>query len=222
MPDKMKCRVEGCDRDAVYFGDCLCQKHYFRKWRYGTTELTRRKARPRITMPGKGYQFVHDPSHPLAHKNGYVAEHRKVVFDRIGFSLCACEMCGKPEAWETVHIDHIDQDPKNNNPENLRPLCRSCNVWRDYPDQHTFKSNLPVTLGDVTLTPTEWARLTGGYLCAQTIRRRINRGMSHEQSLTAPKETHGRGSKPPYTRETLIEIARYYREQTRKLKNGGS
>ena len=34
----MKCKVEGCDNVARYRVMCLCSKHYFRQWRYGTTD----------------------------------------------------------------------------------------------------------------------------------------------------------------------------------------
>jgi len=213
----MKCVAQDCDSEARYTSLCLCQKHYFRQWRYGTTELTRRAAQPRITMPGRGYQLVHDPKHPLAHKNGYVAEHRKIVFDRIGFSLCKCELCGAPESWDTVHIDHIDNDPKNNNPDNLRPLCRTCNTRRDYPEAHTFKGKHAVCIGSTTLTANEWGRLTGGFLSGSTIIRRIKSGMSHEAALMTEKSTHGIGQKPSYTREALEEIAKHYRAEARKI-----
>jgi 5-methylcytosine-specific restriction endonuclease McrA len=213
----MKCAVDGCESEATYKGLCLCQKHYFRQYRNGTINLTRKAAKPRITMPGRGYQLVHDPKHPLAHKNGYVFEHRKIVFDLIGFSLCKCEICGAPESWETVHIDHIDNNPKNNAPENLRPLCRACNTRRDYPEAHTSKANHAVCIGQVTLTAAEWGRLTGGFLSGSAIARRISSGMSHEAALMTEKSTHGKGQKPPYTREGLEEIARHYREEARKM-----
>ena len=38
----MKCCVEGCERDAHYKAAQLCQMHYFRQRRYGTTETVRR------------------------------------------------------------------------------------------------------------------------------------------------------------------------------------
>lgn len=40
-----------------------------------------------------------------------------------------CARCGElPTAQNTLDIDHLDGDPRNNDPENLRLLCRSCNV----------------------------------------------------------------------------------------------
>ena len=49
------------------------------------------------------------PSHPGADANGYVREHRLVMEEKLGRYL-------RPE--EVVH--HIDGDPANNAPENLR------------------------------------------------------------------------------------------------------
>ena len=214
----MNCCVNGCENEAKYKAACLCQKHYFRKIRYGTTELVRAKARPKITMPGRGYQLVHDPKHPVAHSNGYVYEHRKVAFGIFGLSMCSCTLCGASVNWKTVHIDHIDNDPRNNQASNLRPLCRSCNVHRSYPERHTFKSNHAITFGDVTLTAQEWARLTGGFLSGATIARRVNSGMSAEAALFTTKATHGKNTFPPYSHEGLIELAKYYRTAALKTK----
>ncbi len=40
-----------------------------------------------------------------------------------------CALCGKvPKNTYSLDIDHIDRDPTNTYPHNLRLLCRSCNV----------------------------------------------------------------------------------------------
>ncbi len=210
----MQCSVEQCEKPVRYKAACLCQKHYFRQWRYGTTETklqTKKRdlgftRQPRVSMPVRGYQRLYLPDHPLADTQGYVAEHRKVVFDRIGHSLHSCELCGKPETWATVHIDHIDNNPRNNDPANLRPLCRPCNTFRDYPERHTMKGNHAIELDGVTLTANEWSRAGGGYLSHNAIVCRIKSGMTAEQALLTPKTTHKGGI--PYTRKDLIEQAR--------------
>ena len=42
-----------------------------------------------------------------------------------------CITCGVSESEKPLEVDHIDGDPYNNAPENLRLLCHGCNV-REY------------------------------------------------------------------------------------------
>lgn len=202
----MKCKIDGCDRNAQYKTAQLCQMHYFRIRRNGTVEkvLERKKRlighsrQPRIVMPGKGYIRLYEPSHPLADTQGYVSEHRKVVYSRMGESLNCCELCGKPVTWKDVHIDHIDKNVQNNSPENLRPLCRPCNTFRDYPPQTSISGRISVTYNNETKTPEEWSRHPGVVVGGHVIRHRIAAGMSVEEALFSPKKTHN-GKKPkPY------------------------
>src|SRR5712692_6986567 len=40
-----------------------------------------------------------------------------------------CKACGaKVDSMHPLDIDHIDGNPTNNSPDNLRLLCRSCNT----------------------------------------------------------------------------------------------
>lgn len=70
--------------------------------------------------------------HPLAHR-GNVAEHRKVLYDKIGPGPHPCHWkCGKILQWDRWHLvsDHLDGDTFNNNPDNLVPSCQGCNMRR--------------------------------------------------------------------------------------------
>ena len=184
----MKCKVAGCDRDAMYKADELCQKHYFRFRRTGGFDIV--KSRKYRSQNPAGYQKLYEPNHPLAMKDGNVYEHRMVVHNKYGDNLPVCELCGKSTNWETCHIDHRDNDTSNNKIENLRPVCNPCNTRREYPIQHTMDGRLSVTYNGLTMTPEEWGRVDGipspGYL----IRQRLNRGMSVEDSFFSPKLTH--------------------------------
>jgi len=122
------CKVNGCDNDSAYVKDDVCQMHYFRFMRNGTYD-TVRKRNYRYTNP-KGYQAIYEPDHILSQKNGYVYEHRFVMYSVFGDNLPDCALCGKECNWDlyTTHIDHIDEDVTNNKPDNLRSLCNACNT----------------------------------------------------------------------------------------------
>lgn len=216
----MKCKIDGCGRDAQYKAAQLCQKHYFRIRRNGDIELVMdRKKRltgysrqPRVVMPGKGYIYLYEPDHPLASSQGYVAEHRKVVFDLFGWSLPPCDICGKQTNWETCHVDHIDCVVSNNAPENLRPVCRPCNTFRNYPEQHTMKRRIAITYNGMTKTAHEWVRELGLNIASNTIRLRLAKGMTVEEALFGKKITHNgnvpqkKPTPPKHTRKNAIAI----------------
>jgi len=101
---------------------------------------------PTFTEPryinGSGYVMVRDPEHPLAGKNGYVREHRKVLHDRIGPGAHPCNWCSTQVEWmtgrlepgsKTLVADHIDGDKQNNDAANLVPACLPCNATRSAP-----------------------------------------------------------------------------------------
>lgn len=203
------CRVDGCKRKVRYTSERLCQTHYSRLWRTGSVEPRQRPPRqPRVVMPGKGYIRVYEPSHPLSDSHGYISEHRKVVFDRIGLNLKECELCGVSVDWKTVHIDHIDQNVSNNSPENLRPLCRSCNVWRDYPEQHTLTGRTSISYNGETKTASEWARDERVSVSAGAIKNRIRKGFSAEDALFGKKVTHNGNLPKPAPRKTQFKHQR--------------
>lgn len=193
----MKCKVDGCENHVRYAAVQLCQKHYFRLRRHGTLELTRKPAKPRISH-SEGYVLVHAPGHPLARKN-YAYEHRKVVYDIYGENLPPCEVCGADSNWATSHIDHRDNDRSNNSHENLRPLCPTCNAWREMPESHEFNRCMSLTFEGKTDTPYGWSRDPRVKLSGAQIRLRKRSGMSDYDALFSPKMTHFRrdAEKPP-------------------------
>lgn len=189
----MKCKVEGCDRECKHYpGKGICQMHYFRMMRYGTYELTKVGKGKTRQRNGKGYQMLKMPDHPLVMANGFVYEHRKVIYDRHGEALPPCEKCGKTVTWKTVHIDHIDEVVDNNDESNLRVLCRACNVMRSrvHIPEHTKKGRSSITFEGITKTAYEWSRDPRVMVSAPTIIRRIKNGMSVKEALFSPKITH--------------------------------
>jgi 5-methylcytosine-specific restriction endonuclease McrA len=192
----LQCKVDDCGRPARYKAACLCQKHYFRVRRYGTTETTKvGKGRDRYVTPA-GYVYVRRPEHPLAIKNGLVAEHRAVVYDDLGPGPMNCELCGVVVTWERVHIDHIDETTENNVRTNLRPTCNACNTQRGRAPEHTYCGRLGITYEGVTKTAHEWASDPRVAVTGKTIRARLNAGQTVEQALFGAKATHNGNTRP--------------------------
>lgn len=94
----------------------MCGTHY-RKWRrhgdplFVSTVHTRRKGKP-IRRPD-GYVHLYLPEHPNARKDGKIAEHVKVMADRLGRPLVR---------GENVHHKNGIRD--DNRPENLELWSR--------------------------------------------------------------------------------------------------
>ena len=75
-----------------------------------TAYASSRKDRPN---PEASHVLIFEPSHPNAHKSGYVAEHTKVMASRLGRPL---------EPFEEVH--HKNGIRSDNRPENLELWAR--------------------------------------------------------------------------------------------------
>lgn len=51
---------------------------------------------------------------------------------RLGYISENCEICGQKPIWNQLHLtmilDHIDGNPSNNLPSNLRTVCPNCDI----------------------------------------------------------------------------------------------
>lgn len=135
------CAIDGCERDDLITKG-LCRAHYARLWRLGDVRADApigalRPGRGRAYNTSSHYVHITDHDHPLADKRGRVLEHRRVLFDLIGPGEHPCFHCGRTVEWLTTRhtkgsnalvVDHIDNDPTNNRPENLLPSCLACNT----------------------------------------------------------------------------------------------
>lgn len=127
------CRLDECDKTPQPgYRDGVCQMHRRRMARHGTY-YPEPKQTGRTTI--HGYVALHDSTHPLAWANGYVLEHRRILYARLGPGAHQCHWCGKTVAWETPFPDglvgdHLDRERSNNDPNNLVASCLHCNVQR--------------------------------------------------------------------------------------------
>lgn len=136
-PGRAPCSVDECARPLYCKGFCVM--HYTRS-RHGVDPFA--CPQPLRSAPGEGsviadgYRVLNIPSHPLARAQGKVAEHRVVLFAKIGAADHSCHWCGKLLAWTGVRqsvkimADHVDHDRLNNDPTNLVPACLDCNTKR--------------------------------------------------------------------------------------------
>lgn len=199
----MQCCVDGCDRDAKYKTAKLCQMHYFRVWRNGSLEKKEINASLRYNTPN-GYVRLRMPDHPLANRSGCVFEHRYVMWSIVGPDCRPCELCGKPQTWATCHVDHKDEDRKNNSTDNLRILCRGCNVKRGFSAQsYANRSRVGLIEFEGKLdTAANWVRDPRVKVCGATILKRKASGMTDAEALFSDKATHNGNKKIAPARKT--------------------
>lgn len=95
-----------------------------------------RESRRQSASFGNNYIQVQAPGHPLVGRNGRAFEHRLVLWNKIGPGTHPCFHCGVAVTWApgkgnakgALITDHLDRNPRNNDPENLVPSCPRCNT----------------------------------------------------------------------------------------------
>jgi hypothetical protein len=112
--DTGRCLVDGCDRPSSGKRANICERHYYRRRRTGTTA---------------------DPVPPARHpRPTYRAAHSRIARDRGKASSYRCEGCGEPALhWSFAH-DRVGDDawlwddgrPYTGNPADYDPRCCRC------------------------------------------------------------------------------------------------
>lgn len=85
--------------------------------------------------------MVYKSDHPIASVDGRVLIYRLALYDLIGPGTHPCHWCSTPVTWTNqssrgrrthrdLVVDHLDGNPRNNEPNNLVPACSRCNVLR--------------------------------------------------------------------------------------------
>lgn len=127
------CRVRDCKREPRSSRSGLCEMHYCRIRRTGSTD---RAPRSSYRRDGRGYVQLYLPRHPLADSHGFVYEHRVALFGKIGRAKNACVWCSREVRWSAngaamLVADHRNGETSDNRPSNLVASCPACNMTRD-------------------------------------------------------------------------------------------
>ena len=122
------CCVDGCENQVKNTRLSLCSKHEARQRRTGGTCPSTRLRR----VDSRGYVSIKAPDHPLTpdRSNGWVYEHRALLYDRIGDGPHQCHWCGKRLGWRDLVVDHLNEDKSDNRDTNLLATCSPCNRAR--------------------------------------------------------------------------------------------
>jgi hypothetical protein len=114
-----------------------------------------------IPVIRNGYEYTY---------GGYewVATHREVYFnsDRGRWADQSCYWCSKPlhrygSAPNPVEIDHLDNNPLNNDEENLIASCRDCNLFRGKLDKWVSRMPPARFLELMEVIRDNWERVSG-------------------------------------------------------------
>lgn len=182
------CTVEGCEKPGRGAGNGMCEMHYMRMYRNGKTD---RKITPKNIEHSGGYVLIPARGHALALGSSHHYEHRVVYYDAHGAGPFKCHWCGTDVTWNTLHIDHLDDNKKNNDVANLVPSCPTCNQSRGkHKIRKTWRSKTGLTVFGETLTLNEWAAKAG--ISRQSLISRLKSGWDIERAVT-----EGRGKTGP-------------------------
>lgn len=186
-----KCSVGGCENGANRVGVGMCEAHYMRQRRKGTTDLREVKQR---YMHSAGYVVVRRPDHPLLKgRQGQVEyEHRIVYYDAHGAGPFSCAHCGKTIGWSDMHVDHLNDDKTDNRIDNLVASCPVCNQRRGHHKASATTrrvQGLHLTHNGETMTSSEWARRLG--MSRTALMRRLRSGWAVDAALSTQPMPRG-------------------------------
>ncbi len=180
-----ECSVDGCDLDANRIGAGLCEKHYMRKRRHGSTDHLD-SVKPGPLEHSGGYLLVYAPGHPLCRGSASrIYEHRKVFYDKNGEGPFSCNWCGITVTWDDMHVDHLNAVVDDNRISNLVASCPPCNVKRGVEKMRSTmrkRSNRRYTAHGLTMCLSEWSRHLG--ISVASIEWRMNNGWPLDKALS--------------------------------------
>lgn len=188
------CTLDGCEKPCRSAGSIYCDMHYMRLRRSGSLDGMMRNAARGVWESSTGYLVESAPGHPLNKNKHGVYLHRRVFYDENGEGPFRCNWCSKWVTWKNMHVDHKDENRRNNDIANLAPACRRCNQHRSgEAARKTALSKSPMlSLGSVTKTQAQWARELG--ITSASLIWRINvakwpmdRALTETRGATGPR-----------------------------------
>lgn len=121
------CSTPGCGKTVKRKASGQCEACYIQVRRTGGTK---RRGIKGCLVRLNGYMYRLNREHPLAHSNGYVPEHRAVMYASNPQEL-KCFWCGRTLGeWRNVCVDHLNENKIDNRIENLVMACNRCNRQR--------------------------------------------------------------------------------------------
>ena len=191
QPNLGVCSAPGCSKRPRSRTAAYCEMHYGRMRRNGSLDGPNREASPGIVHE-QGYILVYAPNHPIAsRRHPHVYEHRLVFYDTFGLGPHRCRWCDVELTWCEVHVDHLDDTKRNNDPTNLVAACFTCNTQRGDPGRaKSIAAHSPlITFDGVTLPLSQWAHRLG--IKSASLRLRLRNGWPLERALTEPRGRFG-------------------------------
>ncbi len=187
-PNIGRCVVDWCGNPPRSNASPHCEAHYYRLRRRGSLEL---KAPKPVLEHSGGYLLDRFPNHPLAAGGKYVYQHRAVFYAAHGNGPFVCHVCNASVGWATMHIDHLDDNPKNNALSNLAPACPTCNTKRAAPQMRAAmkarRVNLTAFGRERSLS--DWAADLG--ITKVSLLWRLQHGWTPERAVTEPRGKTG-------------------------------
>lgn len=181
------CSVEGCGKPARRVKALYCEMHYMRMYRNG---VLNRIIEAKPLEHSHGYILIPAKGHPLAKGSSHVYEHRAVFYNAHGAGPFNCHWCQSILTWDDMHIDHLDDDKKNNLLANLVASCPVCNQKRGFHKaRKTWANKTGLTAFGKTMTLNQWAEELK--ISRASIIARLKRGWSLERTLSEPRGKQG-------------------------------
>lgn len=121
------CDVPLCGKPSRGRSHGLCEMHYGRRRRNVSDEA---KPLKEFYETKAGYRKLLRKGHALSDSSGQVFEHRYVLHAARPVGPYGCFWCGKVLDWDTLVVDHLNENKSDNRLENLVCSCNRCNRAR--------------------------------------------------------------------------------------------